>query len=65
MHMIGATDVIERKLKSVRAGQIVKLSGYLVEARGADGWIWRSSLTRDDTGAGACELVWVTELDIR
>ncbi len=23
------------------------------------GWHWRSSLTRDDTGPGACELVYV------
>jgi hypothetical protein len=52
-------------LKSVRTGQLVKLSGYLVEARAADGWSWRSSLTRDDTGPGACELVWLTELDVR
>jgi hypothetical protein len=31
----------------------------LVEADGRDGWKWRSSLTRDDTGDGACELMWV------
>jgi hypothetical protein len=37
----------------------VIVRGYLVEARGADGWRWRSSLTREDTGAGACELIWV------
>jgi hypothetical protein len=65
MHMIPATPSLARALKSVRPGQIVKLSGYLVEARGTDGWTWRSSLTRDDTGAGACELVWVIDLDVR
>jgi hypothetical protein len=65
MHMIAGTPAVERALKSVRVGQIVKLTGYLVEARAADGWTWRSSLTREDTGAGACELVWVTEFYAR
>jgi hypothetical protein len=65
MHMIPATPDIERALKSVRPGQLVKLTGYLVEARAADGWSWRSSLTREDTGPGACELVWLTDLDLR
>ena len=65
MHLIPATPSLARALKSVRPGQIVKLAGYLVEARGADGWTWRSSLTREDTGAGACELVWVTDLEVR
>jgi hypothetical protein len=65
MHMIPATRSLARALKSLRPGQIVKVSGYLVEVHGADSWTWRSSLTRDDTGAGACELVWVIDLDVR
>jgi len=64
MHMIPATDDIERRLVRVRAGQIVTLAGYLVEARGPNGWRWRSSLTREDTGDGACELVWVETLEV-
>ena len=31
----------------------------LVEATSEDGWRWRSSLTREDTGARSCELVFV------
>jgi hypothetical protein len=65
MHMIPATEQIERRLLSIRAGQIVTLAGYLVEARGPNGWHWRSSLTREDTGAGSCELVWVEKLEVR
>jgi hypothetical protein len=64
MHIIPASAMVERVVKSVRRGHIVKLAGYLVEARRADGWIWRSSLTREDTGAGACELIWVTEIEL-
>lgn len=64
MHMIPASPTVERQLKAVRAGQIVRFSGYLIEAQRPDGWYWRSSLTRDDTGAGACEVVWVEALEV-
>lgn len=65
MHMVPASREVERKLKSVRPGQTVTFSGYLIEARAPDGWRWRSSLTREDTGAGACELVWVERIVVR
>jgi hypothetical protein len=65
MHMIPATEEIERRLVHLRPGQVVALTGYLVDVRGPDGWRWHSSLTREDTGAGACELVWVDKLDAR
>ena len=64
MHMIPATSTIEKTLKSIRPGQVVKLSGYLVEVNAADGWHWRSSLSRTDTGNGACELVFVKALAV-
>lgn len=65
MHMIPATSTIEKSLKSIRPGQIVKLNGYLVEVKAADGWHWRSSLSRTDTGNGACELVYIKTLSVR
>jgi hypothetical protein len=34
------------------------------KSRAPDGWRWRSSLTREDTGAGACELVWVERIAV-
>jgi erythromycin esterase-like protein len=57
MHMIPANDDIAHELAALRVGAIVTLGGKLVEARGRDGWRWRSSLRRDDSGAGACELM--------
>lgn len=63
MHLIPASDEIENKLDHVRVGQIVRLRGYLVQVAASDGWRWISSLTREDTGGGACELVWVEELN--
>lgn len=64
-HIIPANDAIKRQLSQIREGQLVKLKGLLVEAKRADGWHWRSSLSREDTGAGACEVMYVTELYIK
>ncbi|MGZ8489733.1 MAG: hypothetical protein ACXWW4_14490 [Candidatus Binatia bacterium] len=64
MHMIPADDDIESRLKSTRAGNLVHIKGYLVEAMDKDGFRWKSSLSRSDTGAGACELIWVESLEI-
>ncbi len=64
MHMIPADDRVDNRLKSIRAGQIVQLSGYLVEAKASDGWHWKSSLTRNDTGNGACELMLVNRVEV-
>lgn len=64
MHMIPSSDRIDAALRAVRKGQTVTIQGWLVEARAPDGWRWRSSLTREDTGAGACELVWVESIVI-
>jgi hypothetical protein len=62
LHVIPATDEIRQTLNTVRQGQIVELQGYLVRVRAEDGWQWKSSLTRADTGDGACELMWVKSL---
>jgi len=65
MHLIPADAAVARAIARVRVGAIVALRGHLVEARRADGWRWRSSLTREDSGAGACELVLVDALETR
>jgi len=61
MHMIPADADIERRLKSIRAGNLVQIKGYRVEVANEEGFRWKSSLTRSDTGAG--DLVWVEPLD--
>lgn len=62
MHLIPASDEVESQLERVREGHVVSFKGYLVKAVAPDNWRWQSSLTREDTGAGACEVVWVEEL---
>jgi hypothetical protein len=62
MHMIPANGTIERGLKAIRPGHLVHVMGYLVEVSGEDGFRWKSSLSREDAGGGACELVLVESL---
>ena len=59
MHMIPASAEVAQALDQVAAGERVRIDGWLVEARADDGWRWRSSTRRDDTGGGACEVVYV------
>ncbi|MCX7070153.1 MAG: hypothetical protein NTW01_04030 [Gammaproteobacteria bacterium] len=64
MHLIPADDAVADRLAEVRVGQVLRLRGKLVEARADNGLTARSSLRRDDSGAGACELVWVDALEV-
>jgi hypothetical protein len=65
MHLIPASDSVNKVIDKVREGEIIELSGSLVNViSNEDGWRWQSSLTRSDTGTGACELIWVENLRI-
>jgi len=65
MHMVPSKGWIAKQLDSVKEGQIVALKGFLVRIDAKDQqWHWQSSLTREDTGAGACELIYLTDFQI-
>lgn len=64
MHLIPANSDVEAALKQARVGAVISLEGYLVEVTREDGWRWKSSMTRADSGAGACELIYVTRAEI-
>ena len=64
MHLIPADSTVARQLDKVRKGSVVQLRGLLIRADAPDGWRWISSLSREDTGAGACEVIWVEGLTI-
>jgi hypothetical protein len=55
-HVIPENAAVERVLDRLRAGSIVELSGRLVDIEAADGGM-KTSLSRTDTGAGACEIL--------
>lgn len=62
MHLIPADANTARALRAVRPDQTVRIDGWLVEAHAADGWRWRSSTSREDTGQGACEVIYVCSI---
>jgi hypothetical protein len=66
-HLIPASPVVDRVIKTVKTNEIVVLNGYLVNMSSVQGlshFGWSTSLTRKDTGGGACELMYVTEVRI-
>ena len=64
MHMIPLDPGVASALDRIREGQVVRVEGWLVRVARADGWRWVSSTRRDDSGAGACELVLVSSVYI-
>jgi hypothetical protein len=64
MHMIPANEQVATQLAKARKGSVVTIIGQLVKINADDGWRWQSSLSRTDTGNGACELVWVKEVSV-
>ena len=65
MHMIPAEPWVEDELLNLRHGDVVSLNGYLVDAQHPTGFSWRTSLSREDTGGGSCELFLVTGITIK
>jgi hypothetical protein len=61
-HCLPATKEVRSELLAVKRHELVTLDGYLVEIAGPEGYRWRSSLTRSDSGARSCEVLWVTSV---
>jgi hypothetical protein len=64
MHLIGSNQEIQDQLRSLREGHVVRIEGYLVNAKSPKGWTLKSSLSRDDIGNDSSELVWINSLSI-
>jgi hypothetical protein len=62
-HVIPASAVVERTLDHLRVGSIVELRGQLVDVEGRQGSM-TTSLTRDDTGPGACEILLASSVHV-
>jgi hypothetical protein len=73
-HLIASTPKVEKIIRSMRAGDQIMIKGKLVnvethavgetqeyEHKNAT---WTTSTTREDSGAGACEIIYVTEARI-
>lgn len=62
IHVIPANKFISDEVKKLRKGDLITMSGYLVRVNFRDGSDWKSSLTREDSGNGACELMYVQSI---
>lgn len=65
MHIIPANDAVRDELLAARAGNLVTIDGYLVEVTADDGFRWRSSMGRGDSGGGACEILYAESMSLR
>ena len=63
-HVIPDNDSVRKVLGGLRAGSLVELRGRLVDIEGKEGGM-RTSLTREDTGAGACEILLAVSAQVR
>jgi hypothetical protein len=64
MHLIPDNPEIFEKLNRIERGQKVEMSGFLVDVKSEDGFIWATSRVRHDSGDGACEIMLVKHVDI-
>ena len=68
-HVLPANEAVARKIKSVVRGDQIRMQGYLADytvfdPRSGNRYGRKTSTTRNDRGNGACEIVYVTDLEI-
>jgi len=62
-HLIAATSSIASVISALYPGEIVTMQGYLVNVNDSKSFHWNTSLSRTDTGNGACEVFYVTGIE--
>lgn len=62
-HIVADKSWVKKDIEKVKAGDVIKIKGFLINAYDSSGWAWTSSLSREDRGAGACEILWVDSID--
>jgi hypothetical protein len=64
-HLVPANDRVWKALQGLRVGSVVNLEGLLVDIETQGHGTIKTSLRRDDTGAGACEVIYVQSVSLR
>jgi len=71
-HLITCDKSAYKKIRSIRSGDQVRLKGFLVDAKiskkpyekdASKIMTWVTSRTREDSGAGSCELFYINSAD--
>lgn len=60
VHLSPADETVADQLADIEEGDLVTLEGLLVNIQLPEGFVLRTSTSRGDSGAGACEIFWVT-----
>jgi len=63
-HVIPVSSHVRSQLASLRVGQVVHLVGILVDGVSSDGTFFHTSLSREDSGPGACEVMLVESIAV-
>ena len=63
-HLITADSRIRDSIKKINIGDQIKIKGWLSSYRSTDRHIRGTSINRIDTGNGACETIYVNEIEI-
>ena len=63
-HLITADGSLREAIDDVRIGDQVRLRGHLAQYSTAAGFKRGTSITRDDTGNGACETIYITDFQV-
>ncbi len=66
-HVVPASGDLARAARRLAPGDVAELAGELVRIEGRNGGeivTWRSSLSREDTGDGSCELLYLRRLRV-
>jgi hypothetical protein len=64
-HVIPADSAVRSELARLRVGQVVHLTGVLVDGARDDGARIHTSLVRTDTGPGSCEIMLVEDVGVQ
>ena len=60
-HLISDDETITSLIKQIKKNDYIKISGYLINAYWGNSYL-TTSISRDDEGNGACEVVYVTDI---
>jgi hypothetical protein len=66
-HIVPANPNLKRAARALGEGDVAELSGELIRIEGHQGGeivTWRSSLSREDSGDGSCELLYLRRLRV-
>jgi hypothetical protein len=63
-HLLSADHATRERIDSIRIGDQIRIKGRLASYGAVGGPVRGTSTTRDDSGNGACETIFVDEFEI-